>query len=122
MNHYVISYDIGTTGAKTCLYSINDSIELIASDLHEYPLFILENGGAEQDVDDWWQALCLTTKGVLEESRIRGDQIEGISFCSQMQGLVLVDRDGNALTGNNKRKQNKMAKIFLIGSKGPSKS
>ena len=31
------------------------------------------------------------------ESGITPDMIAGISFCSQMQGLVLTDRDGNAL-------------------------
>lgn len=97
MNRYVISYDIGTTGAKTCLYSINDSIELIASDLCEYPLSILPNGGAEQDAQDWWRAMGITTNKVLKDSNVPAENIEGLSFCSQMQGLVLVDNEGNPL-------------------------
>ncbi len=91
---YVISYDIGTTGVKTCLFSIGDEITLISAAMEGYNLYILPDGGAEQDPDEWWQALCSTTKTVFEKCDIKPEQVEGISFCSQMQGLVLVDKDG----------------------------
>lgn len=94
---YVISYDVGTTGVKTCLYSIDDKIRLVAGLQEGYQLFILENGGAEQDQEEWWTAMCNTTHKVIEESGISPAEIQGISFCSQMQGLVLVDKEGNAL-------------------------
>lgn len=91
---YLIAYDIGTTGVKTCLFEVDRAIRLIACTSRAYPLYILENGGAEQDADDWWSAMCASTAELLEKSDIAPDKIEGISFCSQMQGLVLVDRDG----------------------------
>ncbi len=91
---YVISYDIGTTGVKTCLFSIGDEINLISAAMEGYKLYILPDGGAEQDPDEWWQALCSTTKTVFEKCDIKPEQVEGISFCSQMQGLVLVDKEG----------------------------
>lgn len=91
---YVLTYDIGTTGIKTCLFGIENSITLIASAGKEYGLYILENGGAEQDASEWWEALCLTTKSLFAATTLQPSQIAGISFCSQMQGLVLVDRDG----------------------------
>ena len=91
---HLIAYDIGTTGIKTCLFEVDDTIRLLGYAGKNYPLYILENGGAEQDGDDWWNAMCQTTKEVLETTGIAADQIEGLSFCSQMQGLVLVDKDG----------------------------
>lgn len=94
---YVIAYDVGTTGIKTCLYSIEDKLLLIAGEYQEYDLYILENGGAEQDAGQWWEAMCSTTKSLISKSGISPEQIKGISFCSQMQGLVLVDNKGNAL-------------------------
>ena len=96
---YVIAYDIGTTGLKTCIFEIDKTIKLISSDNNSYGLYILPNGGAEQDADEWWNALCLSTKECFEKSpiEINPNDIAGISFCSQMQGLVLVDREGNAL-------------------------
>lgn len=94
---YAISYDFGTTGVKSCLFSIGETLKLIASEYGVYELYIMENGGAEQDADEWWNAMCTTTRGLFEKTGIAPDQICGISFCSQMQGLVLVDDKGNAL-------------------------
>ena len=38
--------------------------------------------------------MCRATKQVLAVSGIAPDQIAGLSFCGQMQGLVLVDAEG----------------------------
>lgn len=94
---YVIAYDFGTTGVKTCLFEIGEDIRLLQSSYAGYDLFVLENGGAEQDTEQWWSAMCETTQELMKKSSVTPMQISGISFCSQMQGLVLVDRDGNAL-------------------------
>ena len=91
---YVISYDIGTTGVKSCLFEIENEIKLVSAAMEGYKLYIMPDGGAEQDPDEWWAALCSTTKTIFENCDIKPEQVEGISFCSQMQGLVLVDRDG----------------------------
>lgn len=95
--HYVISYDVGTTGVKTCLFKIEKTVTLVGGTYGSYHLYILENGGAEQDCDEWWKAMCDTTKELIEKTEVDPNDIEGISFCSQMQGLVLVDKDGKAL-------------------------
>ena len=91
---YVLAYDIGTTGLKTCLFSIGATIELAASAQQGYNLYILLDGGAEQDPDQWWEAMCATTKAIFAASSVKPEQVAGLSFCSQMQGLVLVDREG----------------------------
>lgn len=94
---YVIAYDFGTTGVKTCLFSIGERLKMVAGEYGEYGLYILENGGAEQDTEEWWSAMCTTTRRLFEKTDIRPEEIGGISFCSQMQGLVFVDYKGNAL-------------------------
>lgn len=94
---YVMAYDIGTTGVKTCLFSLDEGIKFIGGSYGSYHLYILDNGGAEQDAEEWWQTMCDTTKALLEKTGISPEEIRGISFCSQMQGLVLVDREGNAV-------------------------
>lgn len=91
---YVIAYDIGTTGVKTCLFGIDKKIKLISEAHMGYGLYILENGGAEQDEEQWWDAMCFTTKKLFKNINIEPSQIAGISFCSQMQGLVMVDKYG----------------------------
>ncbi len=92
---YSLAFDIGTTGVKTCLFKIGKTIELIEAATEGYNLYIMPNGGAEQDPDEWWAAMCSTSKAVIKKSKVDPKNIYGISFCSQMQGLVLVDKDGN---------------------------
>ncbi len=91
---YVIAYDVGTTGVKTCLIGIDRKIELISAAHEGYQLYVLENGGVEQEPQEWWKAMCSTTRRLFEHTEIGPSQVSGISFCSQMQGLVLVDREG----------------------------
>lgn len=91
---YVLAYDIGTTGVKTCVFKIDKTIKLIAGESQGYPLYVMPDGGAEQDTEDWWNAMCETTKKVLVSAKVSADKIDGISFCSQQQGLILVDKDG----------------------------
>lgn len=91
---YLLAYDIGTTGVKTCLFGVEHTIELLAHASRSYPLYILPDGGAEQSGDDWWQGMCASTRELFTQTDVTPDQIAGISFCSQMQGLVLTDKDG----------------------------
>ena len=53
MKKYVITYDIGTTGIKTCLIEIEDSMRILASATAGYNLYVDDEtgvkGGAEQD-------------------------------------------------------------------------
>lgn len=102
MSKYVITYDIGTTGIKTCLIEIDNEIKILSSATEGYKLYVDDEtgvkGGSEQDADEWWSAMCLTTKEVFKKcKKVKKEQIEGISFCSAMQGLVLVDRDGKCI-------------------------
>lgn len=100
MEKFVIAYDIGTTGVKTCLFSIDKTIKLLADASMGYNLYMVENGGAEQDADEWWNAMCVTTEKIMSKAKklnVAPENISGISFCSQMQGLVVVDKEGNAL-------------------------
>ena len=102
MAKYVITYDIGTTGIKTCLIEIDKEMKILGSSSLGYGLYVDDEvgvkGGAEQNADEWWDAMCVTTKTVFEKvPYIKKEQIAGISFFSQMQGLVLVDKEGNCV-------------------------
>ncbi|MGN1418727.1 MAG: FGGY-family carbohydrate kinase [Acutalibacteraceae bacterium] len=92
--NYALAYDIGTTGVKTCLFEIENDIRLIAAAVESYELYVFPDGGAEQDPNEWWEAMRKTTKKVMKKSKIKPEKIDGISFCSQMQGLVMVDKNG----------------------------
>ncbi|WDP92532.1 MAG: carbohydrate kinase [Desulfobacter sp.] len=94
MSHHFMAYDIGTTGAKTCLFRLDRELELMESEVVGYPLLTTGDGGAEQRADDWWEALCRGTNQVLARSGCAKEDIAALSFCCQMQALILVDREG----------------------------
>ncbi|MBQ9679123.1 MAG: FGGY-family carbohydrate kinase [Ruminococcus sp.] len=94
---YIIIYDFGTSSVKTCLFEIDSKIRLAASSTAGYGLYISDDGGAEQDTQEWWAALCSTTRDLFQKSDVKPAEIEGMAFCSQMQGSVFVDENGNAL-------------------------
>ena len=94
---YVIIYDFGTSSVKTCLFNIDSEIHLVTSSVEKYGLYISDDGGAEQDAGEWWHAICSTTRNLFKQSDVKPEDIEGMAFCSQMQGSVFVDENGNAL-------------------------
>ena len=94
---YIIIYDFGTGSVKTCLFDISSEIRLIAGSYAGYGLYVSDDGGAEQDTKEWWAALCSTTRELFTKTGVKPDEIEGMAFCSQMQGSVFVDVNGNAL-------------------------
>lgn len=92
---YILAYDIGTTGVKTCLFDISDGIRMAADASAGYPLYTLPGGGAEQHADEWWDAMCGSTRELFAGAHgIDPANVSAISFCSQMQGLVLVNEAG----------------------------
>ena len=93
----IMAYDIGTTGVKTCLFEVEKSVKLIGAAMDGYSLHVKPDGSAEQIPSEWWSAICNTTKKVLADTGIDPKEIAGISFCSQMQGLVIVDKDGEPI-------------------------
>jgi xylulokinase len=94
---YIIIYDFGTSSVKTCLFKIDTEIHIAASSAAAYGIYFSENGGAEQNVEEWWEAVCSTTRALFDDSGVKPDEIEGLAFCSQMQGTVLVDEAANAV-------------------------
>jgi xylulokinase len=115
MSVFVIAYDVGTTSMKTCLFELADKIRLMADAVEGYELFMMENGGAEQDPDDWWRAMCTATKKVLAASGVSARQIAGLSFCGQMQGLVLVDQTGTPVRRSMSYMDNRAKQEFKAG-------
>ena len=94
MADHILAYDIGTTGAKTCLFRLDKTLNLVDSEILGYPLITTPDGGAEQRADDFWQAICRGTRAVLARSGVHKSRVAALSFCCQMQALILVDKKG----------------------------
>lgn len=88
---YLIGVDIGTSGTKTVLFDENGN--KIRSKTVEYPMYQPKNGWAEQDPEDWYNAVYETLKYVSDGI----DNICGIGLSGQMHGLVMLDKDGKVI-------------------------
>lgn len=92
---YILGVDIGTSGTKTVLFS-EDGIP-VSSATYEYPLYTPQNGYAEQDPLDWWNAVVNGIKQVIGESGVVASEIKGIGLSGQMHGLVMLDGDNKVI-------------------------
>ena len=92
---YLIGVDIGTSGTKTVLF--DESGNAVASSTIDYPLYTPENGYAEQNPIDWWNATVGTIRSVMNESGANADDVKGIGLSGQMHGLVMLDKAGEVI-------------------------
>lgn len=93
MGNYLIAHDLGTSGDKVSLFSTSG--ELIKSYVVPYDVHFFHENYAEQDPQDWWKAVCKSTKWILQD--ISADEVAAVSFSAQMQGCVLLDDKGTVL-------------------------
>lgn len=89
----IIAHDLGTTGNKATL--VDESGQLVSSVTISYETDFGPGGKAEQSPHDWWDALCVATRRLLETTPGARDRVEGVTFSGQMMGAVLVDRHGD---------------------------
>lgn len=94
-DRYILAHDLGTTGDKATLY--NSDGQLVASTFFSYETNYFNYNWVEQNPEDWWRAVCSSTKRLILDSGVAAEQIACISFSGQMMGCVPVDKSGKAL-------------------------
>jgi xylulokinase len=90
---YLIAHDIGTSADKATLFDTEG--RLIKSVSEPYATRYFDGVCAEQDPEDWWTAVCRSTKALT--AGIDPADVAAVSFSGQMQGLLCVDRQGQPL-------------------------
>jgi xylulokinase len=91
----VLAIDHGTSGVKASIVSTGGKV--IASDFEKTPIYFLEGGGAEQDPQDWWDALLTTSKRLVQKGVVSADSIRAVCVSSTFSSTVAVDERGNHL-------------------------
>ena len=94
-SRYILAVDLGTSGCKTALVSVEGRVAGWA--FAQVPLHILPGGGAEQVPADWWTALVSTTRKVMGQGGVPPQAVAGVCCSCQGEGTVPVDGDGRAL-------------------------
>ena len=95
MANYIIAHDLGTTGNKATLYDREGA--LVGAAFHAYDTQYAHTGWAEQNPNDWWQAVCASTRRLLSDTGVSKADIACISFSGQMMGAAPLDRDARPL-------------------------
>ena len=93
---YLIGIDIGTSACKVAIFERSGSVVAAASG--DYPVYYPEEGWAEQNPEEWWEAVCRAVRKVIVNSGIQAEQIAGIGIDGQSWSAIAVDKAGNVLT------------------------
>jgi xylulokinase len=92
---YVIGCDVGSQGTNVALYGVDGT--LATSSYQPYDLAFPNPGWAEQDPDLWVEGVETGVAAVLAEVPKGPSAVRGLSFGSQLDGMVVCDGAGAAL-------------------------
>jgi xylulokinase len=92
---YVIGCDVGSQGTNAALYAADGT--LVASAYEAYDVSFPHPGWAEQDPRLWTAALHATIARLLKAPPEGPSAVKGLSFGSQLDGMVVCDGQGRPL-------------------------
>ncbi len=94
MTDYVLAVDLGTSGPKVALVSPSGAV--VGGQFEAVDLILQPGGGAEQDTNQWWDAISAATRRTMDANP--DATIAAVSVTTQWSGTVAVDSSGNAIT------------------------
>lgn len=92
---YILAFDIGSSGIKVTVYDFK--IKKIVFFKHFHCTLNVKGNRAENDPLEWWGIIKLAAAEIKAQINDWWGELAGISFCSQLQAVVLADRQGQAL-------------------------
>lgn len=92
---HILAIDLGTSAVKVALVSTLG--EIADSELEPLEVFLLPDGGAEQDPDDWWAAIVGAVRRLFSRGRVPIEDIVGLNTSVQWSGTVPIGEDGRPL-------------------------
>ena len=95
MAEYILAHDLGTSGNKATLFATDGT--LVGSRTVAYPVYYDKPLWAEQDSNDWWNAVCNSTKELMSAYGVDAEDVKAVSFSGQMMGCLPVNADGEPL-------------------------
>lgn len=96
MKKYILGIDIGTSACKIAVFSRQG--EVVASGVGEYEVYYPELGYAEQNPEEWWEAIYRTIKSTLHKADIDNEDIAGVGVDGQSWSAIAIDKNGDVLT------------------------
>ena len=110
---YFLGIDVSTTGSKALLVDEHGAVAASAASPHS--LQTLRPLWSEQDPCEWWRAVAMAIRAVLQKADASGESVRAIGLTGQMHGLVLLDETGQvlrpAILWNDQRTQSQCDEI-----------
>jgi xylulokinase len=91
----ILAHDLGTTGDKATLFDVEG--HALASAFYAYETQYPRPNWAEQNPEDWWQAVCIASQQVIAQARVAAGDVAVVAFSGQMMAAVAVDDQANPL-------------------------
>lgn len=96
LEKYILSLDQGTTSSRAILFNKNG--EVFHSSQKEITQYFPKPGWVEHDANEIWGSILAVIAGVLSESNVKPEQIEGIGITNQRETTVVWDKkNGNPI-------------------------
>lgn len=91
----ILAMDLGTSGMKVALITVGGKV--LGWDSEPVKLILTQDGGAEQDPQEWWQAFLIAAGRLVARGLTPLDNIKAVCCSTQGEGTIPVDQNGNAL-------------------------
>ena len=95
MGEYLLGIDIGTSACKIAVFAKDGQV--MAAGNGDYPVYYPHPGWAEQNPDEWWDAICRTIPEVLKKGGIDPAEIRGVGIDGQSWSAIPVTGTGMSL-------------------------
>ncbi len=95
MKQQLLGIDIGTSACKVAAF--DEDGKVLAQANRPYRVYYPQNGWAEQNPEEWWEAICDAVREVLSEDGVSAEQIKGIGVDGQSWSAIPVDENGSVL-------------------------
>lgn len=92
---YLIGADIGTTSLKAGLFS--EELAPVAMVQREYPTHYPQDGRAEQNPEQWYNAFCACVRSLLLMAEAKPEQVAGVAVDGMSSLALPVDAAGAPL-------------------------
>lgn len=91
----LLAHDLGTSGNKATLFDQEGTLVRSVTVSYEHGTRYYKGSWAEQNPHDWWQAVCQSSKMLL--NGIDKNRIAVVALSGQMMGATPLDSEGNVL-------------------------
>lgn len=95
MGKYLMGIDLGTSSCKVAVFERSGRVAASASE--EYPVYYPHPGWAEQNSEEWWEAVCRGIRRIFADGTVRSDEIAAVGIDGQSWSAIPIDRKGRVL-------------------------